>query len=335
MKVNYLWRKPDANEQSIERLFGFVRAKINNFDIQAKDIKATGRGGIKNLLKDIYYFRKMVGKNEIAHITGDVHFAAIALKTNKIIITVHDLGTYRQLPWYRNLIFYIFWIYLPFKKATHIVAISDKTKKEIVKAMPSVAHKVIVIPNCVTIDIEEKTELKGYLKPRVLIIGTRENKNIERAICALEGLDIELTIVGRLNNEQTNLLAEKKLDYKNSFNVTENDLIEIYRQSDYLLFPSLYEGFGLPILEAQAQNVLVITSNISPMKEICGENSGVLVDPLSVESIRAGITNALKLSNDDKLALIKSAKINIEKYTPDLSSRNYMKLYEMINYDFN
>lgn len=65
MKVNYLWRKPDANEQSIERLFGFVRAKINNFDIQAKDIKATGRGGIKNLLKDIYYFRKMVGKMKL------------------------------------------------------------------------------------------------------------------------------------------------------------------------------------------------------------------------------------------------------------------------------
>ena len=335
MKVNYLWRKPDANEQSIERLFSFVRAEINNFDIQAKDIKATGRGGVKNLLKDIYYFRNMVGKNEIAHITGDVHFAAIALKTNKIIITVHDLGTYRQFSWYRYLIFYIFWIYLPFKRARYIVAISDKTKKEIIKAMPSIAQKVIVIPNCITIDIEKKTTLKDNLKPKVLIIGTRENKNIERAICALEGLDVELIIVGKLSNEQVNLLNEKKINYENSFNVTEKELIEIYRQSDYLLFPSVYEGFGLPIIEAQAQNLLVITSNVSPMKEICGEDSGIIVDPLSVESIRAGINKALKLSNDDKLALIKSAKINIEKYTPDLSSRNYMKLYEMINYDSN
>lgn len=335
MKVNYLWRKPDNNEQSIERLFGFIRSEIENYDIQAIDIKATGRGGIKNLFKDIYYFSKMVGRDEIVHITGDVHFAAIGLKTNKIIITVHDLAGYKDFSLARKLVFNTFWIYLPFLRAKYIVAISEKTRNEIIERMPLVAHKIIVIPNCLTIKIEPKIELKGNLRPKILIIGTRENKNIERAITALEGIDINLTIVGKLNDIQLRLLNQKHIQYENFVNVSEDLLLEIYQKSDYLLFSSIYEGFGLPILEAQAQNVLVIASNISPMKEICGENSGILVDPFSVESIRAGINKALELSNDEKLILIKNAKINIEKYTPAFNAYEYIKLYEVINRDFN
>lgn len=331
MIVNYLWRMPDNNAQSIERLFEFIRKEFQSFDIKINDITARGRGGIKNLLKDIIYFRRMVKNNEIVHITGDVHFSAIALKTDKIIITVHDLAGNRDFPFMRKLVFNTFWIYLPFLKAKYIVAISEHTKQEIIEKMPIVAHKVIVIPNCLTMEIEKESFLKRNIKPKVLIIGTRENKNVERAIHALEGLAIDLLIIGKLNNTQLTLLIEKKIEYRNLINISESELLKVYKESDYLLFPSLYEGFGLPVLEAQAQNVIVITSNISPMKEICGENAGIFVNPSSIDSIRQEVIKALKLSTEEKLALIISGKENIIKYSPAVIAKLYYNLYERMN----
>ena len=76
--------------------------------------------------------------------------------------------------------------------------------------------------------------------------------------------------------------------FKNKINISEEELQQIYFESDILCFPSLYEGFGLPILEAQASEVAVITSNISPTKEVAGKGA-ILVNPLDKNEIKKSI----------------------------------------------
>jgi len=84
------------------------------------------------------------------------------------------------------------------------------------------------------------------------------------------------------------------LDY-----VPENDLPALYSAADAFLYPSLYEGFGLPVLEAMSCGTLVLASDTSSLPEVVGD-AGILVDPSSVESIAAGLTRLLRLEEDER-----------------------------------
>ena len=104
-----------------------------------------------------------------------------------------------------------------------------------------------------------------------------------------------------------------------------------YVSSDILLFCSTYEGFGLPILEAQSVGRVVITSRIEPMAQITGDG-GYLVDPLNYLSIREGILNVI---NNSSLRnnLINNGFENIKKYSASDITRRYLRLYKDIYLD--
>lgn len=327
MKLTFLDRKFNPGEISIEKLFGFIKNNFSEKGVEFTNVENLYEQGLVDLFKGILFFRNKVKKNAIVHITGQIHFAAIALKTKKIVITVHDLGLYRDLPFHRFFIYKLFWIYLPFRRAKKLVAISQKSKDEIIKIMPSVKEKVIVIPNCVTVDISDTyvTDLKSI--QNVLIVGTRSNKNTCRSLLALKGLPVIITIVGKLNQELSEILNNNKMEFKNLVNISDKELVKQYKNADILLFPSLYEGFGLPILEAQAQNTIVITSNILPLKEVAG-GAAVLIDPLSVDSIKDGVNKALNYSKEEKLNLILKGKENLKNYSVEAVSNQYLEIYE-------
>lgn len=329
MNITFFNRKRNPNERSIERLFRFIKEAITVQGLSLREVENPYNNGLWNVLKAIFFFRRQVAKDDIVHITGDIHFSVIGLKSRKTVLTVHDLGLYRKLPFLRFLVFKLFWVYLPFKRAQIIAAISENTKEEICCLMPSVAHKVVVVPNCITMAINPIDALKNNTTTQVLIVGTRENKNIERAIEALEGLDIVLDIVGRLSATQEALLKEHRIPYKNYINIEEEALLALYKKADILLFVSYYEGFGLPILEAQAQNVLVVTSSIAPMDKLCG-GGGLLVDPYSVVAIRQAIQTLLEASDTEKLALIAKGKQNLIKYTATAVAEQYITLYKQL-----
>ena len=92
---------------------------------------------------------------------------------------------------------------------------------------------------------------------------------------------MEIIIIGKINSYQIRYLNKNKILFKNYINISERKLIDCYNQARLLLFPSLYEGFGLPIIEAQKMCVPVITSNISPMKNIVN-NSAILINPKDI-----------------------------------------------------
>ncbi|WDF68969.1 glycosyltransferase family 1 protein [Sphingobacterium oryzagri] len=332
MKVVYFNRKNNYKEQSVEKLFRVLKSTLVKKGVIIEDIENPYGSGLINLIRSLFFF-KSKESTCVTHVTGQINFANVLFKdTSRTIITVHDLTLYRNLSYLRLKIFLIFWVYLPFSRARYITVISKKSKDEIVKLMPKIESKIVIIPNCLTTEVYAETIIKKNVVPRVLIVGTRSNKNIERAITSLIGLNIELTIVGELDKTQSDLLRNSEVSYKNLTFISDQKLNEVYDESDILLFPSLYEGFGLPILEAQARNVIVITSNIEPLEEVAG-GGGILVDPMDDSSIRSGVLQVLEMSDDEKLKLLIKGKENIKLYTVDYVAEQYLAIYKELNND--
>ncbi|MFM6175900.1 MAG: glycosyltransferase family 4 protein [Sphaerospermopsis kisseleviana] len=110
--------------------------------------------------------------------------------------------------------------------------------------------------------------------------------------------------------------------------LTDGELVEAYRRCDMVVFASLYEGFGLPILEAQATGRPVITSNFGAMKEAAGEGA-LFVDPYSVESIREAV---LRVKNDPALReeLVRKGRENVERFRAEAVALTYAEIYRSL-----
>ena len=175
----------------------------------------------------------------------------------------------------------------------------------------------------------EKTFSKN--KPRILQVGTSSYKNIERVIQALNEIPCIFVLIGNLTDEQKKLLSENNVEYENYFNLDEMKLFEEYKKADMVTFISIGEGFGLPIIEAQAAGRPLITSNISPLKDIAGDGA-YLVDPNNVKEIRNSIK---KVIDDDNLRnkLIERGLKNVQRYSPINVTEKYFNIYKEFNND--
>jgi len=324
MEVHFFERKPTEGQVSIEKLFSHLYIQLEDKKVNFKVIK--NPFSLIHFWKALWFFKQQQG--DVNHITGDIHWACLLLDRNKTILTIHDLVGLYQYKGFKRWLYYILWVYLPIKKLKYITVISNKTKDEVLKYIPSAKDKIHVISNFVTVPILENNEIHFHEKIKILIVGTRTNKNIERILQALINLEVQITIIGELEESHKNLVKENNLSINNLNNISDKELIEKYYEADILLFPSLYEGFGLPILEAQAQNCCVITSNISPMKEISSDGA-ILVNPFSVEEIRNAVIKLVN-SEEDRRDLVKKGKENVIKYSPEKLSEQYINLYNQI-----
>lgn len=323
MRIHFFERKFNKDSISIEKLFDTLEVFLSK-KVEIKRIK--NPYSIRKFYRTYFYFRK--NRGDINHIVGDIHWSSLFFDPRNTILTVHDLVGMNYLKGIKKWMFFLFWIYLPFRKLKYIVAISEQTKREILKYMPSVKNKIQVIHNCLTIPLAEETKLiRGDLL-EIIIIGTRINKNVERSFMALHSLPVFLHIVGSLSEKQMHILKENKIEYKLYYNVDEAELLTLYDKANVLLFPSLYEGFGLPILEAQARNCVVVTSNLPPMNEVAGD-AALLVNPENVAEIRKAIEN---LCYNDELinSQLKKGRQNLLRYLPETVSEQYYNLYQKI-----
>ena len=137
-----------------------------------------------------------------------------------------------------------------------------------------------------------------------------------------------MRIVGELRYEQLSHLREFDIEYSSVFNISDEQILKEYQQADMLVFASTYEGFGLPILEAQATGRPVVTSNIMSMTEVAG-NGACLVNPYDVASIREGI---FKVINDSyyRYELVHYGFENVKKFHPEKIAAQYVKLYKQM-----
>lgn len=138
--------------------------------------------------------------------------------------------------------------------------------------------------------------------------------------------EVQLIVVGQLSKLQKGFLESENISYSNFHDVSEAHLSELYSKSDLLYFASTSEGFGLPILEAQALGVPVMTSNISSMPFVAGKGAHY-VNPHDLSQIKHGIE---KIITDElyRSKLIESGLKNINRFSKKEYLSRYRHLYK-------
>jgi glycosyltransferase involved in cell wall biosynthesis len=278
------------------------------------------------MIRNMAFARK--GRADIFHITGDVHYVVLALPAKKTILTIHDSVFIRESKGLKRVFFKWIFLKLPVKRCKVVTTISEKSKKEIVQLTGCDPAKVIVIPNPVNEHIYYREKEFNTTDPVLLFIGSTPNKNLDKIIEAISVIPCTLEIVGRIPEEHVLLLKKNGILFRQYMQLSETEMADRFASSDIIIFASLYEGFGLPILEGQKAGRAVLTSNISPMKEVAGEGA-CFVDPYDPESIHSGLK---KIIEDDSYrnSIIKKGFENLNQYNNQHIADQYVKLYETI-----
>lgn len=325
-KVVFFHRKPKITNFSVEIAFQIMREAL---PVEVECVVAESKFDSKGVFRRIYnIIEASFRQGDVNHITGDVHFLSYLLRRDKTLLTILDCVFMYNTTGIKRFLLRLLWAVIPEKRVGLISVISQSTKNELLKILHCNPEKIRVVPVCISPKFTRHDKNFDTSKPRILQIGTAKNKNIFRLVSALQGIPCQLDIVGILSRDQISSLREKNIDYINSFNISEDEVLSKYHQSDIVSFVSTYEGFGMPILEANAVGRPVITSNILSMPEVSG-NAACIVDPYNISDLRAGI---LRIIHDEEYRemLINNGFLNALRFDPKLIANKYLELYQEI-----
>lgn len=324
MRILYIYRSKDSGP-SIRRVFEPIENALKK-ECQLDSIylpRATASP--IDLFRNIQFVKNYIrGKQyDIIHITGHVNYLIWPLRKYRTIVTVHDLGFYTNFAsGLKKKLLYLFFIH-PLKYAKHITYISDKSYEEACDCIKLPESKQSIIYNPVDPSFVFSPKNINKEKPIILHLGTKPNKNLSRVIEAVSTIHCTLHIIGNVSENLLKKIDEYGIDVRIDNNVSDEEIIRAYKECDIVSFPSLYEGFGLPIIEGQAIGRPIVTSNLLPMNRIAGKGA-VLVDPYSVDSIKVGFLKAIKEHSE----YITKGRINVEKYSLGNIVNQYIHLYK-------
>lgn len=248
---------------------------------------------------------------------GTFHLMPLLRPARSTLVTIHDMAVWAHPEAYgRKFAMYgRFLVTSAIKKSTRVLAVSEATKSEIEKYLPGMSAKVTVIHNGVGAEFvaagdAPKEQAQAVCKrlgipmPFVLFVGNLEvKKNLPRLIGAYQRLraagDVKhgLVVVGQpLPKGPAAGIRPDQIGPGSGVHfpgyVTNADLPMVYRAADLVAYPSIYEGFGMPVLEGMAAGTPVLTSSVSSLPEVAG-GAGLLVDPFDPDAIASGIRRGL------------------------------------------
>jgi glycosyltransferase involved in cell wall biosynthesis len=329
--IVFFQRKPLPFHKSLEFIFDDVRSKLNGDFIAVKYIFSRFSTGLLNRLQILAEARK--NKGDVNHVTGDIHFAVLALPKRNTVLTILDCGALTEFSGIKRYLLKQIWFSLPARHARFVTVISQATKDDLVNYTRVDPAKIIVIPVAISAAFSRSDKPFNKQRPVLLQIGTVKNKNIPRLAQAIRDIDCELNIIGRVDDELRNVLNDHQIRWSHKTDLTMDQVIEQYVACDMLTLVSEYEGFGMPIIEAQTVGRPVVTSNVYSMPEVAGRGAS-FVDPFDVNSIRNGI---LKVINDDLFrdSIVTEGFENVKRYDSRAIASQYQSLYEQILRDRN
>jgi len=324
---------PLKGGDSVRGVGVYVRELLKVLDIEGVDIKNSD-----------------LGKYDVVHFTRfNPFFVSIPLRKQKhvkFVLTIYDLipliypehypsGVKGWINWQINK-------FIIKKNIDAIITISETSKKDICRFIgvnPDKVHVTYLAPRQVFSKLDTsnfKSEIaKRYHLPErfALYVGDiNYNKNIPVLIESCKIAKIPLVIVGKQVKEIKNMdLNHPELTHLKGLNwdevirpgfVTDEDLVKIYNLATIYIQPSLYEGFGLPVLEAQAVGLPVVASKTQALMEI-GENAALFADPNNAKDFADKIKEAI--GNHE---LIEKGIVNAKKYSWKKTASETFKIYE-------
>lgn len=325
-----IFRKPYPSAFSIEYLFHNLYEEIRR-QVPAEAVVLPAQGAsLRTVLRNMLFCLRF--RRSIVHVTGDVHYALLGALFAKRVLTVHDLSFLtRTRGWKRRLLKKL-WVEWPVRFAHRVTVVSTATKEALLQEVKVPADKIEVVYNFIDPVYRPVSRSFNAACPRILQVGTAFNKNIPALAQALKGIPCELAVIGKLPAETEAVLHANGIRFTQRQNLTIEELFEEYGRADLLSFVSTVEGFGLPVLEAQATGLPVLTSNGSSLPEVAG-GGALLVDPLDPAAIRAGI---LRLVNEPALRAALTAKgfSNVTRFSKPAIAARYLKIYSSLDDQF-
>ncbi len=327
VSVVHLQRRPIPGFHSVERLFEDVREELRESGVQIHArINQFASRGVLPRIRDAFAARRH--QAQVNHVTGDVHYLAWWLDPARTVLTVLDCVSLSRIHGLRRVLFKYLWYTLPVRRSRYVTVISEFTRRELLLETACHPAKVIVIYPHLSEEFVRVDREFNQARPRVLQIGTTPNKNIERLVAALAGLNIELTIVGELDASQRAAIKKSQLAVIEKTRLTRAQILEEYAATDIVAFVSTYEGFGLPIIEAQAVGRVVVTSDRCSMPEVAAD-AACIVDPTSIADIRSAFQRIIQ-NPDLRADLIARGFKNVQRFRLKAIGAQYAELYRKV-----
>jgi glycosyltransferase involved in cell wall biosynthesis len=327
IRVIHFQRKQYGAFYSIERVFDVIRSCLpTQFAAELWSCRFQSRGIVRRVLNVV---DASLRQGDVNHITGDVHYLALALTKKKTILTIHDCVGPRFLKGLKLSCSILFWYRIPARRVAAITVPSEFTRNEVLHFTRCAPEMVRVIHEPVAPSFARCPRAFNAEKPILLQVGSgNHNKNICRVAEAIRGIPCQLDIIGRLSEHQRQALACNQVSYTEQWGLSDEEMCRRYRECDIVVFASNYEGFGMPIIEANATGRPVVTSNICSMPEVAG-SAACLVNPFDCSSIREGILRVINDANY-RSHLIAEGFENVKRFRADAIAAQYAALYREV-----
>lgn len=323
MRKVFFLRKKIAGENSIEELASTLLEGIPELELRVFPCDSSGIWG---MVQNIFFACKYSG--DINHLFSPGECYVLPFMRGKKIVTWHDVKTIQMSPSKIKRFLRKLSVVIPMRWADKLVVISSNTKTELEVFAPSVKHRIVMIYNAYNKKIHYHPKEFNKAYPMVLHIGTAARKNLDRVMRALYDIPCKLWVVGKMTQKQKQLAQALSLDYCNEFDLPYDRILDLYNKADIISFPSMYEGFGMPVIEANAVGRALLTSHAGALKEIVGD-SAYVVNPENCEDIEQGF---YRLINDESLreSFIVKGLDNAKRFSASVMINKYKDLYESV-----
>ena len=341
---------------SLVNLRGNESIHKTHFDFESRKVKK-GNGNIRIIkndykipLIDNYLLFGMRNKNVLSREGYDINHILVQtlsfLNISPKIITCHDIIPFKAPQMFSDHLFNRL-KYRGLKEADAIIAVSEYTKKDLINfgVNEEKIHRIYQGIEIKNSNIPKEQLCNKYGLPNekefILFVGMETpRKNFIRILKAFAKINnsaknihlIKVGIAGgkKFRKESLKIVKKLNLEKKVTFvgHVSDSELTGFYKMATLFIFPSLYEGFGRPVLEAMTCGTPVITSNTSSLPEVVGD-AGIMVNPYDVNALAEAMERVLK-SDKIQRVMRKNGLKRAKNFSWEKCAKETLKVYEKV-----